>query len=263
MVAVEPFVIENPLQVCEGSTELSFLDKKLVVILTAYDDEDPIANAVNEFLSQRNVLKVVVIDNNSGDATAKCAKIAGAKVVREYNQGYGYACIRGLKEALRYEDADLVVLAEGDMTFRGRDIWKLLPYTDDVDMVVGSRAHMSLIDPDSQMDWFYLWGNLFLAKVLQFRFFNLKFLGKARFTDVGCTLRAIRRDALMRIISDLHVGDHHFSPHMIKVALKKGLKVIEVPVTLRKRIGCSKGAGGNRRLAMKVGLKMLWHILKG
>ena len=67
----------------------------------------------------------------------------------------------------------------------------------------------------------------------------------------------------MRIISDLHVGDHHFSPHMIKVALKKGLKVIEVPVTLRKRVGYSKGAGGNRRLAMKVGLKMLWHILKG
>jgi hypothetical protein len=49
---------------------------------------------------------------------------------------------------------------------------------------------------------------------------------------------------------------------MMKVALKKGLKVIEVPITLRKRIGVSKGAGGNKRLAIKVGLKMLWHIIK-
>jgi glycosyltransferase involved in cell wall biosynthesis len=244
------------------SSKPTFLDKKMVVVLTAYDDEVPIASAVNEFLCQKNVVKVIVIDNNSGDATAKCAMFAGAKVVREYNQGYGYACIRGLKEALRCGEADIVVLAEGDMTFAGRDIWKLLPYTDDVDMVVGSRTHMSLIEPGSQMDWFYLWGNLFLAKCLQFRYFNLKFLGKTRLTDVGCTLRAIRRESLAKIISDLNIGDHHFSPHMLKVALKKGLKVIEVPVTLRKRVGYSKGAGGNRRLAVKVGLKMLWHIIK-
>lgn len=245
------------------SSKRSFFEKKIAVVLTAYNDEDPIAGAVNDFLSQRNVLKVIVVDNNSGDATAKCAMIAGAEVVREYNQGYGYACMRGLREALHCENADVIVLAEGDMTFSGKDIWKLLPYMDDVDLAVGSRTHMSLISPGSQMDWFYLWGNLFLAKILQFRFFNLNFLGRARFTDVGCTLRAIRRDALMRIINDLNVGDHHFSPHMIKVALKKGLRVIEVPVTLKKRVGVSKGAGGNRRLALKVGLKMLWHIIKG
>ena len=240
----------------------SFPDMKMVVVLTAYNDEDPIVGAVNEFISQENVLKVIVIDNNSGDATAKCAMIAGAEVFREYNQGYGHACIRGLREAAHCEDADVVILAEGDMTFRGRDIWKLLPYTDDVDMVVGSRTHMSLIEPGSQMDWFYLLGNLFLAKVLQFRFFNSKFFGKVRFTDVGCTLRAIRRDALLKIVDDLKVGGHHFSPHMTKIALKKGLRVVEVPVTLRKRVGISKGAGGNRKLAIRVGLKMLWHIIK-
>jgi hypothetical protein len=49
---------------------------------------------------------------------------------------------------------------------------------------------------------------------------------------------------------------------MTKIALKKGLRVIEVPVTLRKRVGISKGAGGNRKLAIRVGLKMLWHIIK-
>lgn len=239
----------------------SFFDRRVCVALTAYNDHEAVCQGVREFVSQKNVVEVIVVDNNSHDGTAQQAVYAGARVVREEKQGYGYACIRGLREALSCGDADVVVLAEGDMTFRGRDIWKLLPYLDDVDMVVGSRTHMTLVDSDSQMDWFYLWGNLFLAKVLQFRFFDLKFLGKIRLTDVGCTMRAIKKEALAKIIDDLTVWEHHFSPHMTMVALKKGLRVIEIPLTFRKRVGVSKGAGGNKALAFKVGLKMLWHIV--
>ena len=208
-----------------------------------------------------NVVDVVVVDNNSSDRTSKNAWEVGAHVVHEGKQGYGFACIRGLHEALQCKDADVIVLAEGDMTFCAQDIWKMLPYLDDVDMVVGSRTHMELIDSDSQMDWFYLWGNLFLAKVLQMKFFNLKFFGRVRLTDVGCTMRAIRKEALAEIIDELTVGDHHFSPHMTLIALKKGLKVLEIPLRFRKRLGKSKGAGGNKKLAVKVGLRMLWYIL--
>lgn len=242
---------------------VSVFDRKVCVVLTAYNDEEAIYGAVSDFISQDNIEELIVIDNNSCDGTAFWAKEAGARVVHEGKQGYGFACIRGLREALRCQNSDVVVLAEGDMTFRGHDIWKMLPYLDDVDMVVGSRTHVGLVDPDSQMNWFYLWGNLFLAKVLQFRFFNLKSLGRVRFTDVGCTMRAIRKDALAKIIDELEVGDHHFSPHMILVALKNGLRVVEVPLTFGKRVGVSKGAGGNRKLATKVGLRMLWHILTG
>jgi len=238
-----------------------FLDMKVCVALTAYNDSEAIYHSVKEFIAQRNVVKVIVVDNNSRDGTAERAKAAGAEVVHEKRQGYGYACIRGLREALKCDEADVVVLAEGDMTFSGRDIYKMLPFLEDVDMVVGSRTHVQLVEPGSQMDWFYLWGNLFLAKVLQFKFLSLESLGKVRFTDVGCTMRAIRKDALRRIIDKLYVGDHYFSPHMIMVALKNGLKVLEVPITFRRRVGESKGAGGNKVLALKVGLKMLWHIL--
>jgi glycosyltransferase involved in cell wall biosynthesis len=239
----------------------SFLDRKVCVVLTAYNDEESIYYAVKEFIAQRNVVEVVVVDNNSRDETAYQAIKAGARVVREEKQGYGYACIRGLKEALTCKDADTILLAEGDMTFCGRDIWKLIPYLDDVDMVVGSRTHMALVEKDSQLDWFLLWGNLFLGKILQFKFFNGKFLGRVRFTDVGCTMRAIKKEALARIIDKLEVGGDHFSPHMIIVALRNGLRVIEVPINFRKRVGISKGAGGSKRKAIKIGLKMLWHIL--
>jgi glycosyltransferase involved in cell wall biosynthesis len=246
------------------STDISFspsLMKKICVVLTAYNDEESIGRAVGEFLSQKNVVRVIVVDNNSIDGTSQTAFEAGADVMREPNQGYGFACIRGLSEALRRDEAEIVVLAEGDMTFRGRDIWKLLPFLDDADLVVGSRTHMAFTDSNSQMDWFYLWGNLFLAKILEFRFFNPRFMARTRFTDVGCTMRALSKIALLRIIGDLKSGGNHFSPHMIKVALENGLRVVEVPITFRKRVGFSKGAFVNRRAGLRIGLRMLWHIV--
>ncbi|MEM2129498.1 MAG: glycosyltransferase [Candidatus Bathyarchaeia archaeon] len=245
----------------ESLRSCSFLDRKVCVALTAYNDDESISQAVREFIVHNNVVEVVVVDNNSRDETAFRATKSGARVVHEKNQGYGYACIRGLREALLCKDADVIVLAEGDMTFCGRDIWKLISYLDDVDMVVGSRTHMALVDSDSQLDLFLLWGNLFLGKLLQFKFFNGKFLGRVRFTDVGCTMRAIRKEALARIIDELSVGGDHFSPHMIMVALRNGLRVVEVPINFKRRVGVSKGAGGSKRRAIKIGLKMLWHIL--
>jgi glycosyltransferase involved in cell wall biosynthesis len=166
-------------------------EPRICVVLTAFNDEKAIVYAVEEFISQQNVKKVIVIDNNSADNTSKVAEQTGAKVINEKKKGYGFASIRGLRESAK-EDVDVVVLAEGDMTFRGRDILKMIPYLEDVDMVVGSRTHMVIVDDDSQMDWFYTWGNVLLAKLLELKFFNKNFLSRVRFTDVGCTFRAIK-----------------------------------------------------------------------
>ncbi|TRZ53890.1 MAG: glycosyltransferase family 2 protein [Dehalococcoidia bacterium] len=235
-------------------------DPLICVVLTAFNDEESIFHAVEEFISQKNVKKVIVIDNNSVDNTYEIAEKINAKVIKEKKQGYGYAIIRGLKESIK-EDVDIVVLAEGDMTFRGRDILKMIPYLEDVDMVIGSRTHRVIVDDASQMDWFYTWGNVLLAKLLELKFFSMRFLSRVRFTDVGCTFRAIKIESLQKIIDKLEVGGHHFSPHMTICALKNGLKVIEIPVTFRKRVGVSKGAGGNKVLAIKVGFRMVWEIL--
>ena len=235
-------------------------EPRICVVLTAFNDEKSIVSAVKEFSSQKNVTKVIVIDNNSSDNTSKFAELNGAKVIHEKKQGYGFAIIRGLRESAE-EDVDVVVLAEGDMTFRGRDILKLLPYLEDVDMVVGSRTHRVIVDENSQMDWFYTWGNVLLAKLLELKFFNSSYFSRVKFSDVGCTFRAIRIESLRKIIDKLEVGGHHFSPHMTIVALKNGLKVVEIPVTFRKRVGVSKGAGGNRSIAIKVGFRMIWEIL--
>src|SRR6266849_7980868 len=168
----------------------------IVVAMTAYNDEASIGDAVQEFRTQPDVKQVVVVDNNSTDRTAELASAAGARVVQEPKQGYGYACIRGLREALLFPKVNVVVLVEGDMTFAGKDLSKLVPYLDNVDMVVGTRTTQELTTEDSQMSWFFVWGNLFLAKMIQVKFFDIKHWGRVRLTDVGCTFRAIRVEAL-------------------------------------------------------------------
>jgi hypothetical protein len=86
------------------------------VVLTGYDDEEAIGDAIKEFKSQRNLADVMDVSNNSKDATSIVAIDAGASVV-ESNQSYGFACVRGLGEALSFGNAEVIVLAEGDMTF--------------------------------------------------------------------------------------------------------------------------------------------------
>jgi cellulose synthase/poly-beta-1,6-N-acetylglucosamine synthase-like glycosyltransferase len=236
-------------------------NRRVVVAITAYNDAEATAQAVKDFRRQPGVVKVFVIDNNSTDATADLAAAAGATVVRETRQGYGYACLRGLSESLKVPDTDVIVLTEGDGTFVAEDTAKFLAYINDADLVVGNRTVRGLVDHDSQMDHFFTWGNMAVALLLRLRFWDGRFLGPAGLTDVGCTFRAIRREALERILPDLRVGGNHFSLHMLLVAMAHDLSVIEIPIRLRRRIGQSKGASQSIWKGLAVGLAMIWHIM--
>ena len=235
--------------------------ERTAVVLTAYNDEASIGLAVKEFRDLGFVDQVIVVDNNSIDRTADAARAAGATIVPEPRQGYGFACIGGLRYALEHTNAERIVLAEGDMTFHSEDTEKLLPYLDDCDLVLGSRTTQVLTKKGSQMNWFMAWGNMFLAQLIRLRYWDPVFMGQTRLTDVGCTFRAIRRKPLMKIIDQLKIGGHYFSPHMILVALREGLSVIEVPIKFRERVGTSKGAGGDRWRAIVIGLQMVAEIV--
>ncbi len=221
------------------------------IVLPAYNEENYIRPAVEDFFIDGIVDEVIVVDNNSRDRTAEEAMATRARVVCEATQGYGHALRRGLREAT----GDLVIMAEPDGTFVGRDVMKLLAYADDFEMVCGTRTTRELIWRQANMGWFLRWGNWIVAKMIQVLY------GGPSLTDCGCTLRLTHRTALTRILDDLTVGGSHFLPEMVIVALKRDIRVIEVPVNYRGRIGQSK-ITGTLKGTLRTGLRMIALILR-
>jgi len=228
-----------------------FNGKKLSVVMPAYNEEEHIKQAVRDFLSIPLVDEVVVVDNNSKDDTCKLAGEAGARVIKEKNQGYGFACQRALREA----SGGLIVLVEPDGTFDARDLHKFLAYADDFDMVLGTRTTRELIWEGANMDHFLKWGNWTLGKMVE-----LLYSGPS-LSDVGCTYRLIKKEALDKIEKNFTVGRSHFSPEMMILALKNKIRVVEIPVNYRPRRGESK-ITGRRWPAFKLGLIMIALIVK-
>lgn len=227
------------------------------VVFPAYNEEAHVGTAVRDFLALSlipgSVLvdEIIVVDNNSRDRTADIARAAGAKVVTETKQGYGNALQRGLKEAT----SEIVVLCEPDGTFNPKDIVKLLSYSDEFEMVCGTRTFPGLIWEDANMKWFLRLGNYFVAKMMEILYKTHSL------SDCGCTFRLIRRAALRKILPDLFVGKSHFLPNMVIAAQTNRVSLIEIPVTYRGRIGDSK-ITGTLWGAWKTGLAMIWLIIR-
>lgn len=229
---------------------------RLTVVLTAYNDERSIGGAVRDFRAHPLVERVIVISNNSRDRTMQLAEEAGALVFNEERQGYGACVHRALRQALTFEDTELTVLCEGDLTFRALDIDKLLAYLPHADIVNGSRIVEQLQDRDTQLSMYMHYGNLFAGKVLE-----LKYLGRVSLTDVGTTYKACRNAALRTLMERLDPKINlEFNAYFLDTALKMGLRILECPVSFHPRVGASKGGNVNNRIATRLGLRMLVGI---
>lgn len=226
----------------------------LAVGMTAYDDEASIGDAVAQFRGHPRVHAVVVIDNNCRDATAARAREAGAEVVPEARQGFGFACRAALDAAAAR--GDVVALVEGDGTFDAGDLDKMLAYLVHFDVVMGSRTTRELNTADSQMDWLMNPFNQLVAKLLQLRFWG------TRLSDVGCTFRLMRREAWERVRGARMTGGNAFNVDLAVACFRAGLRCIELPLTFRARVGESKGVGRNKLKAARVALRMLASIYR-
>lgn len=131
-------------------------DPRLVVALTAYDDEASIADAVRDFRSHPLVDEVIVVSNNSRDNTLERAREAGATAVDELQQGYGRCVYRCFQEAIA-RGKELIVLCEGDRTFRAYDLDKFLAYAPHADIVNGTRTVERLRARHAAQHVYLLW----------------------------------------------------------------------------------------------------------
>ena len=232
-------------------------DGLVTVALTAYNDESSIGQAVEDFLANPLVKRVVVVDNNSVDNTRQVALESGANVVVELLPGYGQCVHRALREASNYDDTPIVAICEGDMTFRSSDLGKLLAYLPHGDVINGTRIVEQLREPVTQLSPFMYWGNFVGGKLLE-----LKHLGRGTVTDLGTTYKLCRtefiRDHIDRFNPNVNL---EFNAHFLDVVLASGFKLVEVPVTFHNRVGKSKGGNVSNRRALRVGLRMLAGIV--
>ena len=242
---------------------------KMCVAIPSYNEGETIGQVVTDYKNQKFVESVIVIDNNSSDNTVKIAKQHGAMVVtKNENKGFSHSYVLGLKESLK-TDANIIVVTESDGTYSGGDISKLLPYLENCDMVSGSRQSQILTEKGNQNSRFLVWGNIFLAKLIQLKHFSQDHLAVVNLTDVGCVFMAIKRDALLKIIDQLSKEDTDKLTWSVSMrlyttllAVENDLRLIEVPVTFKKRIGNSKIGTGKNLGTIKMGLLFLWVILR-
>ena len=226
-------------------------NRTVSVVFPVYNEEEGIVGAIEDFFSTGVVDEVIAVDNNSKDRSAELIRSTRARLVSEPRQGYGFALRRGLSEA----KTDLVILAEPDGTFMGKDIMKLLAYSDDFDIVLGTRTTPQLIWKGANMGNSMRYGNWLVAKLIEVLF------NTGSLSDCGCTLRLLSSEAAKTIGPRLTVGGSHLLPEIVVLGRLAGFKIIEVPVNYRERLGTSKITGDFVK-TVKVAYRMIGLVLR-
>ena len=222
----------------------------LKVIIPAFNEEKSIANVIGDIPSM--VSEIIVVNNNSTDATFEVARKAGATALTETKRGYGNACLKGMDYiASLPAKPDILVFLDGDYSDYPEELSKIVApiIEDDIDFVIGARVKN--LRELGAMTMPQLFGN-WLATGLMKLFFGSKF------TDLG-PFRAIKYDKLLAL--QMEDKTYGWTVEMQLKALKRKYSYLEVPVRYRNRIGVSK-VSGTVKGAIFAGVKILAWIFK-
>jgi glycosyltransferase involved in cell wall biosynthesis len=221
------------------------------VVIPAYNEQNAIGRVVRD-IPRQWVQEVIVVNNNSNDDTVRHAQEAGATVLQEPRQGYGFACLRGI-DYLKQQAVlpDIVVFMDADYSDYPEELPQVVApiINDGADLVIGSRAlgareRGSMTIPQ-------VFGNWLATRLM-------KWLYGATFTDLG-PFRAIRYPALLSL--NMQDQTYGWTVEMQLKAAKQGLRYTEVPVRYRQRIGVSKVSGTVKGTVL-AGYKIIGTIIK-
>lgn len=221
---------------------------RVAIILPALDEEQAIGEVLDD-LPPGLFRQVIVVDNGSRDGTGEVARRKGGQVVTEPRKGYGQACLAGM--AYLAPETDIVVFMDADASDVPAEASRLLEpiLRDGADLVMGSRvlgnAAPGALTPQQRF------GNWLATRLI-------RLLHDFAYTDLG-PFRAIRFESLRRL--GMRDRGHGWTVEMQIRALHVGLRVCEVPVSYRKRIGRSK-ISGTVRGSLLAGAKILWTIFR-
>jgi rSAM/selenodomain-associated transferase 2 len=218
--------------------------------MPALDEEQalPLVLADLAGLASLSIDEIVVVDNGSRDETAALARAAGATVLLERRRGYGNACLRGLDHLRASSPAlEVVVFLDADRSDFAEDLPHLLRplLAGEADLVIGTRHGSHAVPLHARM------GNWLATHLIAVLF-------GYRYTDLG-PFRAVRFSAL----EGLGMTDRAFgwTVEMQVRALQRGVRVAEVPVRYRARVGRSK-ISGTLRGTLRAGTAIMGTIVR-
>lgn len=198
---------------------------EVTILMPCLNEAETLAVCIRkakQFISENNIDgEVLISDNGSSDGSQDIALSEGARVVTTDIKGYGSVLINGTKNAL----GKYVIMGDADDSY---DFLDLMPFVQKLregyDLVMGNRFAGGI--EDGAMPWSHRYiGNPVLS------FIGRLFFG-SRIRDFHCGLRGFNRES----IQDLHLqttGMEYASEMVVKAELN-GLKIAEVPTTLRK-----------------------------
>ena len=218
------------------------------VIIPVLNEESTIGGVLQD-LPREWVDAVVVVDNGCTDGTGRVARSFGARVVSEPRRGYGWACLAGMATL---KECEVLVFLDGDHSDCPSELPSIVaPVLDgEADMVVGSRVlgncEKGALTPQQRL------GNLLTTRLMSLLF-------GCKCTDLG-PFRAISMEALKKLnMTDKNYG---WIVEMDVKAVRAGLRVMEVPVSYRKRAGGRSKVSSTFSGTVKAGAKMLFTVFK-
>lgn len=216
--------------------EKNNLEPDISLVIPCLNEEAAIGACLDEAKQaiRRYQLKaqVIVVDNNSKDKTAaivqqRKASFPELTLVAEEREGYGLAYLRGFREAKgRY-----IYMADADASYDFLEINRFIAkLAEGYDLVVGNRFSGQMEQKAMSRLHRYI-GNPVLSGLVKL-FFGVKI------HDIHCGARAFSREKMNDL--NLRTGGMEFASEMIIKASKRGLRLAEIPIKYRPRMGESK-----------------------
>ena len=210
------------------------MTKKISIILPCRNEKESIRKSIwqiKQALEKNNIDGEIIVSDSSTDGSDKIARKLGTKVIKHDKEGYGIALLEGFKVA----KGEIIIFADSDGTYDFLEIPKFLKAIKNADLVIGSRFKGKI--ERGAMSWSHRYiGNPILTFLL-----NLFF--KSKISDAHSGFRAIRKDKLEQL--ELETTGMEFASEMIIKAIKKRLKIVEIPINYYPRKGVSKLRGFN------------------
>jgi len=222
----------------------------VAVVIPVLNEAASIGQVVRE-LPRGIVGEVIVVDGGSTDGTREAAEDAGARVIAASGRGYGRACAEGAAAA--DPACDIIVFLDGDGADRGDLVGALVApvLAGTHDFVLASRVGGDR-EPGA-MGWHQVFAGWLAGQGMQA-------LYRVRYTDM-CAFRAIRRNALVRLA--LREMTYGWNIEMQMRAARAGLRVAEVKMPYRRRIGGESKVAGSVSGTLRAGGRIIgtfWRV---